>query len=180
MPTTPQRGTHSTSQQAHPPTSGAQDAISLLEADHRTVEGLFDAFQRADANDLERKGTLVQRACEELTMHAMIEEELLYPAARGALRDDKAHEDEVDESYVEHFLVKTLIEKFTQLKPGDPGFDATFMVLAENVKHHVEEEEHDLFPALRKTSLDLGALGKKIAERKAQLQSKITKVAAPH
>ena len=85
----------------------------------------------------------MQRACELLTIHAIVEEELLYPAARDALEaDDK---DDVDEAYVEHFLVKTLIEKFTQLKAGDEGFDATFKVMSENVNHHVEEEETSSF-----------------------------------
>jgi hypothetical protein len=103
---------------------------------------------------------------------------LLYPAARGALEgEDK---DDVDEAYVEHFLVKTLIEKFTQLRAGDDGFDATFKVLSENVKHHVEEEEKELFPELRKAGIDLMALGAKIVARKEVLQNKITEVATAH
>ncbi len=135
----------------------AGDAIAVLESDHRAVEKLFAAFERTAEDDLDAKGTLVRRACEELTIHAMIEEELLYPAAQAALPDDEKKD--VDEAYVEHFLVKTLIEKFMTLKPGADGFDATFKVLSENVKHHVEEEESELFPALRKSRLDLAALG---------------------
>jgi hemerythrin superfamily protein len=155
-----------------------QDALAVLEADHRAVEQLFDAFERAEKDDLERKTTLVQRACELLTIHAIVEEELLYPAARGALEgDDK---DDVDEAYVEHFLVKTLIDKFTQLRAGDDGFDATFKVLSENVNHHVEEEEKELFPELRKAGIDLMALGAKIVARKEALQNKITEVATAH
>jgi hemerythrin superfamily protein len=124
----------------------ATDAIEVLKADHAAVENLFQAFERADDGDLDAKGTLVRRACELLTVHAMIEEEILYPAARGILAEgDKS---DVDEALVEHFLVKTLIEKFASLTPGADGFDATFKVLSENVRHHVEEEEGELFPEL--------------------------------
>jgi hemerythrin superfamily protein len=152
-----------------------QDALKWLEAEHRAVEKLFDAFERADDDDLERKTTLVQRACELLTMHAIVEEELLYPAAKEALGEDD--KDDVNEAYVEHFLVKTLIEKFTTLKAGDEGFDATFKVLTESVNHHVEEEESELFPELRKTKIDFMQLGAKIAARHEELQARITEVA---
>lgn len=154
--------------------AGANDALALLEADHRAVEKLFEAFKKAGDDDLEAKAALAQRACEELTMHAIIEEELLYPAAQEALPDDDKLD--VDEAYVEHFLVKTLIAKFMTLKAGDKGFDATFKVMSEMVQHHVEEEEEELFPELRRTKCDLIALGKKIAARKEALQSKLDAV----
>jgi hemerythrin superfamily protein len=150
------------------------DALELLVADHRAVERLFTAFKKAKDDDLEAKATLAQRACEELTVHAIIEEELLYPAASEALPTDDVLD--VDEAYVEHFLVKTLIGKFETLKAGDKGFDATFKVMSEMVQHHVEEEEGELFPELRKTDCDLKALGQKIAKRKAELQSKLDAV----
>ncbi|KMQ80635.1 Regulator of cell morphogeneis and NO signaling [Candidatus Burkholderia pumila] len=154
------------------------NALEILTADHRAIDQLFDAFERADKGDRDRKNTLVQRACELLTIHSIVEEELLYPAAREALGSDDKFD--VDEAFVEHFLVKTLIEKFTQLKAGDQGFDATFKVLKENVTHHVEEEEKDLFPEIRKTKIDLDALGRKIVARKEALQSRITEVATTH
>ncbi|TCG04592.1 cation-binding protein [Paraburkholderia steynii] len=147
------------------------DAIALLKADHRSVERLFDAFEKTGDDDLEAKGTLAQRACEELTVHAIIEEEFLYPAAHKALQ--RQDEIDVDEAYVEHFLVKTLIGKFGSLKPGDDGFDATFKVMSELVKHHVEEEESELFPELRKSGVDLVALGEKLGARKTELMSKL-------
>ncbi|SAK47934.1 hemerythrin domain-containing protein [Caballeronia ptereochthonis] len=159
-------------------TSRQPDALDILEADHRAVEQLFDAFDRAPHDDLERKATLVQRACELLSIHSIVEEELLYPAARQALGGAKVID--VDEAYVEHFLVKTLIEKFANLKAGDAGFDATFTVLKENVTHHVEEEESTLFPEVRKTGVDLMTLGRKIEARKEALQKRITDVAMAH
>jgi len=147
------------------------DAIELLKADHRSVEKLFDAFEKARDDDLAAKGTLAQRACEELTVHAIIEEEILYPAAHKSL--GKQDEIDVDEAYVEHYLVKTLISKFESLKPGDHGFDAAFKVMSELVRHHVEEEESELFPELQRSSVDLAALGQKIAARKAELLAKL-------
>jgi hemerythrin superfamily protein len=147
------------------------DAIEFLEADHRAVEKLFTAFKKTADDDLDAKATLAQRACEELSIHTMLEEELLYPAAQAALpASDKI---DVEEAYIEHFLVKTLIAKFETLKAGDKGFDATFKVMSEMVGHHVEEEEQELFPELRKSNCNLRSLGEKMAKRKAELQSKL-------
>ncbi|SAK95896.1 cation-binding protein [Caballeronia hypogeia] len=150
-----------------------QDAIQVLTDDHRAVQKLFDAFEKASKDDLDARAALVRRACEELTVHAMIEEELLYPAAQQALDEDERPD--VEEAYVEHFLVKVLIEKFTKIKAGETGFDATFKVLSEMVRHHIDEEEKELFPKLRKSGVDLDALGRKLEQRKKQLESKIPK-----
>lgn len=154
--------------------AASQDALALLEADHRALEKLFQAFQRAPDDDLEAKAALAQRACEELSIHTMIEEELLYPAAQEALPDsDKL---DVEEAYIEHFLVKTLITKFETMEAGDKGFDATFKVMSEMVGHHVEDEEEELFPELRKSACNLRTLGAKMASRKAELQSRLDAV----
>jgi hemerythrin superfamily protein len=150
----------------------------MLEADHRAIEQLFDAFERAERNDLERKNALVQRACELLTIHAIVEEEMLYPVAQKMLAEDQRID--VDEAYVEHFLVKTLIERFANMKAGDDGFDATFKVLKENTTHHIEEEETTLFPEVRKTQMDLVAIGAKMAARKAALKERIAESAMAH
>ena len=154
------------------------DALDVLEADHRAIEQLFDAFERAERNDFERKNALVQRACELLTIHAIVEEEMLYPVAQKMLAEDQRID--VDEAYVEHFLVKTLIERFANLKAGDDGFDATFKVLKENTTHHIEEEETTLFPEVRKTQMDLVAIGAKMAARKAALKERIAESAMAH
>jgi hemerythrin superfamily protein len=154
------------------------DALDVLEADHRAIEQLFDAFERAERNDFERTNTLAQRACELLTIHAIVEEEMLYPAAQEALGADQRID--VDEAYVEHFLVKTLIERFASLKAGDDGFDATFKVLKENATHHIEEEETTLFPEVRRTQMDLVALGARMAARKAALKERIAETATAH
>lgn len=149
----------------------APDAFEALIADHRAVEKLFDAFERATDGDAQTRGALVQRACEELAVHTMVEEELLYPAAREVLPEKE--QTQADEAYVEHFLVKTLIAKFETLKPDDQGFNATFKVLTEMVRHHVEEEESEFFPTLRKNGLDARKLGARIAQRRDELNRKL-------
>ncbi|MCP3726265.1 hemerythrin domain-containing protein [Paraburkholderia sp. CNPSo 3272] len=148
----------------------AADALEILRADHRSVEKLFDAFRPAPDAAADARFALVKRACEQLTVHAMLEEELLYPAASEALPDATI---KVDEALVEHYLVKSLIQRFVTLEPSHTGFDATFKVLSELVRHHVDEEEKTLFPALRKSSLDLAELGNRIAARKRQLEEKL-------
>ncbi|MEM5326365.1 hemerythrin domain-containing protein [Paraburkholderia sp. JHI2823] len=150
--------------------SQAQNALDILIADHRAVERLFAAFEPADKATADARFALVKRACEQLAVHTMLEEELLYPAASEAL---PALTLDVDEARVEHYLVKSLIQRFTTLTPLHAGFDATFRVMTELVRHHVQEEEADLFPRLRKSNLDLGRLGQRIAARKAELDSKL-------
>lgn len=165
----PTHSTHTTASRARQD----PDAIQLLTEDHRAVQKLFDAFEKAPEDDLDARTTLVRRACEELTVHTMIEEELLYPAAEKAL--DEGDVPDVEEAYVEHFLVKVLIEKFAKLKAGEPGFDASFKVMSEMVRHHIEEEESDLFPKLRRSQADLGELGRKMAKRKSELAARLPK-----
>ncbi|SEJ75172.1 hemerythrin domain-containing protein [Paraburkholderia diazotrophica] len=151
--------------------NAAHDAIEVLKSDHRVAEQLFDAFHRTADTDHEAKRALVQRACEELTVHTLIEEEILYPAAYKAL--EHSEEIDVDEAYVEHFVMKTLIARFESLKPGDRGFDATFEVLSGIVRHHIEEEESVLFPELLRSGVDLVTLGEEIATRKEVLMKRL-------
>jgi hemerythrin superfamily protein len=150
------------------------DAIELLITDHREVDALFDAFEKA-RND-EAKAEIVARVCTALSVHTTIEEEIFYPRSRATM--GQAEADQVDESLVEHFLAKTLIGKLRNMKPGDDGYDATFQVLSEIVRHHVEEEEEELFPDVRKTKLDLLALGGELLEKKVQLMNTIIEATA--
>jgi len=143
--------------------TGPQDAIGLLEADHREVDALFDAFE-ASSDNAEKK-TLADKICLALKVHTQIEEELFYPPAREKTGDG----DLVDEAIVEHMGAKTLIAQLEAMLPGQPLYDAKMKVLAEQVRHHVEEEESELFPEARETKIDLDALGTKLAARKAEL-----------
>jgi hemerythrin superfamily protein len=149
-------------------TQNAPDALQLLMADHREVKAMFQQYQKladADAKDDERM-LLANQICVALSVHTQVEEEILYPAARNVLTKD---EDIVDEAYVEHAGAKSLIAQIRDMGGDEPLYDAKVKVLGEYIDHHVKEEEHEFFPKLRKTSLDLQALGAQITARKAKL-----------
>ncbi|WP_043476558.1 hemerythrin domain-containing protein [Kitasatospora sp. MBT66] len=123
------------------------DAIVLLKDDHKTVEKLFKAFEKAGDHAYAEKRKIVDQVIEELTVHAVIEERVFYPAAREAAPDTKDH---VLESIEEHHVVVWMLSELADLDPKDERFDAKMTVLMENVRHHVEEEEKDWFPEVRK------------------------------
>lgn len=123
------------------------DAISVLKADHRRVEELFKRFDAAGPRALKTKRSLVDRMITELSVHAAIEETLLYPAARSEVPET---ESEVLEALEEHHVVKWELSELEGMAPDDERFTAKVTVMMENVRHHVKEEESTLFPALRK------------------------------
>jgi Hemerythrin HHE cation binding domain len=125
------------------PSPEQADAISLLKADHRTVEDLFAKFEKA--RDAERKQGLVREICTELSIHTTLEEEIFYPACKGRIED----EDLLAESYVEHDGAKILIAELLESEPGAEFYDAKVTVLSEMIKHHVTEEEEALGRTVR-------------------------------
>jgi hemerythrin superfamily protein len=125
----------------------AMDAITLLKDDHKSVEKLFKKFEDAGDNALKTKRRLVDQIIDELTTHAYIEETVFYPAAREAAPDTTAH---ILESIEEHHVVVWLLSELAGMDPADERFNAKVTVLIENVRHHVEEEEQDWFPQVRK------------------------------
>jgi hypothetical protein len=146
-------------------TERKQDATHLLTEDHRTVEGLFEQFEKAGGDG--RKEKLARQICTELKIHSMIEEEIFYPALRGKISDD-----DLDEAYVEHDGAKVLINEIEAGGPDDEFYDAKVKVLQEQIEHHVEEEEKsrgNLFQQARAADVDLEALGEQMAARKAEL-----------
>ena len=148
--------------------TGAQDALALLVEDHKNVKKMFkdfDKLKESDGSD-EAKAALVEKICMELTVHAQVEEEILYPAVREAIEDD----DLMDEAEVEHAGAKDLIAQLEGMAPGDEHYDAKVTVLGENIEHHIEEEEGEMFPKAKKAKLDLADLGEQIAARKEELQ----------
>ena len=141
------------------------DAIALLKDDHRTVEGLFEKFEGATAGS--RKKTLAQEICVALKVHAILEEEIFYPAFRGKIEDGT-----LDEAYVEHDGAKVLINDIETSKPTADFFDAKVKVLSEEIKHHVHEEEmpsEGMFAQCRKTDVDLVLLRDRMLTRKQEL-----------
>jgi len=110
----------------------SQDAIALLKADHREAEELFEKFEKASGDG--RKQSLAQEVCLALSVHAMIEEEIFYPACEG-----KVEEDLLKESYVEHDGAKLLIAEIISGEPSDEFYDSKVKVLSEEIEHHVQE-----------------------------------------
>ena len=157
------------------PNTTPADAIALLKADHRKVEGLFEQFEKA--KDSARKQKLAQEICTELTVHATIEEELFYPACKEAVEDDLEHE-----AYVEHDGAKVLIAEIAQGNPADEFYDAKVTVLSEMIKHHVKEEEkpgEGFFAQARDGKIDMVALGARMKARKEQLLASIKQGGLP-
>lgn len=141
------------------------DATHILRADHRKVEELFTKYEKT--NDQKSKSQIAHEICDELKIHAMIEEEIFYPALQG-----KIEEDLLKEAYVEHDGAKMLINEIAAGDPQDEFFDAKVTVLKEQIEHHVMEEEKErdnMFQQARAADVDLHALGEQMLARKEEL-----------
>jgi hypothetical protein len=142
-----------------------QDAVALLKADHRKVEGLFRKAEKAKGGAKEK---LVEQICNELIIHTMLEEEIFYPACRS----EDVEEDKMDEAQVEHDGAKVLINDLMESGADSPMYDAKVMVLSEYIKHHVKEEEKartGVFAEAKRKGVDVTALGAEIKARKMEL-----------
>ena len=142
-----------------------QDATNLLRADHKLVNDLFAEYEKAHSAN--KKKQLVAQICSELSVHAQVEEEIFYPAIKRALKDKEL----IPEATVEHATLKDLIAQVEGIEPDGEMFDAKIKVLAEYVKHHVKEEQNEMFPKAKETDLDMKALGDQLSERKAELMA---------
>ena len=143
----------------------ADGAIEMLKEDHARVQKAFNQFEKMDREDPATIKQLVQTVCEELKVHTTLEEEIFYPALRDAIDD----EDIMNEAAVEHETAKMLIDQLENMGPDDPNYRATFTVLGEYVRHHVKEEEGEMFPQAKKTDLDFEDLAQRMKERKQEL-----------
>ena len=142
-----------------------KDATAMLKADHKLVSGLFEEFEKTKSDA--RKTSIVAQICKELTVHAQIEEEIFYPAVKAALKDHEM----IPEATVEHASVKDLIAAVQGKAPYGEMYDAKVQVMGEFVKHHVKEEEKEMFAKARETKLDMKALGAQMASRKEELMA---------
>ena len=143
----------------------AAGALEMLKEDHAKVQKAFKEFEKMDREDTETMKQLVQTVCEDLKVHTTLEEEIFYPAVREAIED----EDIMNEAAVEHETAKMLIDQLENMGPDDPNFHATFTVLGEYVKHHIKEEESEMFPQAKKADLDFEDLAQRMTERKREL-----------
>jgi hemerythrin superfamily protein len=149
----------------------ADDALEMLTTDHKKVKALFKEFAslKDDDGNEDEKATLVKQICDELTIHATIEEEIFYPAVRAAIDDS----DLMDEALVEHAGAKNLIAELREMNPEDELFDAKVTVLGEQIDHHVKEEEGEMFSEVKKAKVDTEELGAQLAERKQELAEEL-------
>jgi hemerythrin superfamily protein len=149
-------------------TKAEPNAIAILEADHKKVKKLFKDFEKlAKQGDEAGKVKIATQICQELTVHAQVEEEIFYPAAYAAFDEP----DLVDEAEVEHASCKELIAQIESMVGSDALYDAKVKVLGEYINHHVEEEEGEMFPKARKAKMDLEGLGESITFRTEELMA---------
>lgn len=141
------------------------NAIEMLKSDHQNVKGLFAQFEKA--KDTRSKRKIVREAISELKVHATIEEEIFYPSVRKEIDDAKT----MNEANEEHHVAKLLIAELDAMKGSEEQYEAKFIVLAENVRHHIKEEEKEMFPKVKKAKIDLQALGNKMSQRKEALMT---------
>lgn len=147
--------------------SKGKEAIALLRADHQAVSKLFEEYEAARSSS--KKMQIVSRICMELTVHAQIEEEIFYPAVKQALNDHEI----VPEAMVEQATMKDLIAQIEGIEPDGEMYDAKVKVLSEYVKHHVKEEQNEMFPKAKASDLDLVRLGAQMSARKEELMAKV-------
>lgn len=143
------------------------DATHVLANDHRNVEELFSKYEKASGS--EQKKQIAQQICNELKIHAQLEEEIFYPALKG-----KVEEDLLKEAYVEHDGAKHLINEISAGGPDEDFYDAKVTVLKEQIEHHVKEEEKErdnMFQQARAADVDLNELGRQMLARKEELQA---------
>jgi hemerythrin superfamily protein len=151
-----------------------EDAVTLLERDHREIDALFDRFDElSEDGSAAERARVVEEICAVLAVHAAIEEEIFYPAVRRHVKDVR---DLVDEAVVEHGTLKDLIARLERMQPADDLYKANVTVLKEYVQHHVKEEERELFKKVKASDLELERLGEALEQRKLEL---LTAVASP-
>lgn len=154
------------------------NAIDLLKEDHARVKKLFKAFEKAKEGDHEAIEDIITTACTELKVHSKIEEEIFYPAVRAQANHEL--EELLNEAKVEHGSVDALVEKLMTVKMDDDMYKANFTVVVEYVKHHVQEEEKQMFPKVRKLKgLDLADLAMQLRARQEKLMGELIKDAEP-
>ncbi len=141
------------------------NALDMLVADHKHVKGMFKQFDALSERSVATKKRLADEICHELFIHMQLEEELFYPAVEQALSSTSI----IEEAFVEHASAKELMTQILGMEPGEHYYDARLKVLSEQIEHHINEEETDMFPKVRRSKLDLLALGAQMAELKEQL-----------
>ena len=139
------------------------NAIQLIKQDHKKVASLFQKYRKTKGQEAKRR--IADQAMDQLEVHAKIEEEIFYPAAKREIEDGEV----INEAISEHKTVKDLIEELRSMESDDTDFDEKWNELVENVQHHVQEEETELLPEVEDSEMDLAACGEEMEERKEEL-----------
>jgi len=143
------------------------NATQMLRQDHKKVKALFNKFEQGKS--INAKRSVAEQAINELEVHAQVEEEIFYPAVKKAIESSEL----VDEAKKEHQDAKSLISELKKTSSRGGGestdFEAKFGQLMEAIKHHVEEEEGEMFPEVEDSELDLSALGAEMTKRKQEI-----------
>jgi hemerythrin superfamily protein len=148
----------------------SNDAIAMLKADHDKVKKMFMEFERLHEEDsTDQAEQLAKQICNELTVHATIEEEIFYPEVRAAIEDN----DLLDEAEVEHASAKELIAQISSMSAAEDKYAARVIVLGEYINHHVKEEQGEMFPKAKKAGIDLVELGGRMLARKQELKAQL-------
>ena len=145
----------------------ATGVLEMLKEDHEKVKGLFEKFESAEGKD---QTDIATTAIMELEVHADLEEKLIYPAIREQINED----DLMNEAVEEHHLVHVLIKELKRLKPKDGVFQAKFKVLGELVKHHIEEEEGEMFPKAQESEIRWDKLETAVMKRRETVIKKLS------
>lgn len=150
--------------------SSRKEVFEMLKEDHKRAKKAFRDFSKLEEEgDDEACQALAMQTCKELQLHMRLEEEIFYPAARSGLKE----EDLIEEAEVEHGSAKTLIEQLLALSPDDPKFAATFTVLGEYIKHHVKEEENEMFEQLGRSKVEWDTVLEEMLARRMELESEL-------
>jgi hemerythrin-like domain-containing protein len=144
----------------------AATAVELFQEDHDYIRRAYRRFEKMDHGDRAAVGALVTDVCAVLETHARLEEEVFFPVVRKALDDD----DLMTEAEIQHEFAKTLIRRLRRMKPQDAAYVPTFTVLCEYFRHHAKQEETEIFPKAKRRRVDMRALGRKIMERRLELE----------
>lgn len=151
------------------------DAVDILIIEHEEVTALFEQFRGLSARSKDSKKRISEDICAALSVHALLEQDIFYPAAKTALKEA----DLIAEAIVEHASALELMERIRQMEPENELFDATVKVLWDQVTRHAREEEEKMFPRLRKSKLDLVALGARMLEYRRVLETGPGRIPAP-
>lgn len=172
MPTSQARSSTRTSTTRSRAGRTQNDPVAMLAADHKKVQKMFKDFEKMKEKDRDAAVALAGEILTELTVHTQLEEEIFYPTMREADDSDEVRS-LLDEAEVEHASAKDLISQIASMAPEEELYDAKVKVLGEYVKHHIKEEEGEMFPKAKKADLDMEELGTMMAERKAQLMQEM-------